>query len=104
MSGFLAAALQMTSTPDPDANLAAAEELIELATRRGAWKLVVNGRLHDRSPEGNKPLTDENSLWLSNVEEDPGESRNLRRLHPNIVDDLLTQLNRWSETLPKGGA
>ena len=36
MSGFLAAALQMTSTPDPDANLAAAEELIELAARRGA--------------------------------------------------------------------
>ncbi|MCX5967702.1 MAG: carbon-nitrogen hydrolase family protein [Cyanobacteria bacterium] len=36
MSSFLAAALQLTSTPDPDANFAAAEEQIELAARRGA--------------------------------------------------------------------
>ncbi len=36
MSSFLAAALQLTSTPDPEANLAAAEEQIELAVRRGA--------------------------------------------------------------------
>ena len=36
MSSFLAAAVQLTSTPDPDANLAAAEEQIELAARRGA--------------------------------------------------------------------
>ncbi|MFN9695644.1 MAG: nitrilase-related carbon-nitrogen hydrolase, partial [Synechococcaceae cyanobacterium] len=36
MSSFLAAALQLTSTPDPDLNLAAAEEQIELAARRGA--------------------------------------------------------------------
>ncbi len=32
----MAAALQLTSTPDPDANFAAAEEQIELAARRGA--------------------------------------------------------------------
>ncbi len=36
MSSFLAAALQLTSTQDPDANLAAAEEQIEIAARRGA--------------------------------------------------------------------
>jgi nitrilase len=36
VSSFLAAALQLTSTPDPEANFAAAEELIELAARRGA--------------------------------------------------------------------
>lgn len=36
MTSFLAAALQLTSGPDTDANFAAAEELIELATRRGA--------------------------------------------------------------------
>ncbi|MEI7665055.1 MAG: carbon-nitrogen hydrolase family protein [Synechococcaceae cyanobacterium ELA263] len=36
MSSFLAAALQLTSTPDPDANFAAAEEQIEMAARRGA--------------------------------------------------------------------
>ena len=36
VSSFLAAALQLTSTSDPDANFAAAEEQIELAARRGA--------------------------------------------------------------------
>ena len=72
----------------------------QLATRRGQWKLVVNGRLYDRSPEGAKPLTGEDAVWLSNVSEDPGETKNLRRLHPNVVDDLLTDLNRWYATLP----
>ncbi|WP_411875431.1 carbon-nitrogen hydrolase family protein [Vulcanococcus limneticus] len=36
MGSFLAAALQLTSGSDPDANFAAAEEQIELAARRGA--------------------------------------------------------------------
>ena len=36
MSSFLAAALQLTSTPDPDDNFLAAEEQIEIAARRGA--------------------------------------------------------------------
>ena len=36
MTSFLAAAIQLTSTPDPEFNFAAAEEQIELATRRGA--------------------------------------------------------------------
>ena len=36
MTSFLAAAIQLTSTADPDANFAAAEEQIDLAARRGA--------------------------------------------------------------------
>jgi deaminated glutathione amidase len=36
VGSFLAAAVQLTSTPDPDANFASAEEQIELAARRGA--------------------------------------------------------------------
>ncbi|MCY4332239.1 MAG: carbon-nitrogen hydrolase family protein [Cyanobacteria bacterium MAG CAR1_bin_15] len=36
MSSYLAAALQLTSTPDPDANLQIAEEQIDLAARQGA--------------------------------------------------------------------
>jgi len=36
VGSFLAAAVQLTSSSDPDANLAAAEEQIELAARRGA--------------------------------------------------------------------
>jgi arylsulfatase A-like enzyme len=73
----------------------------QLATRRGAWKLVVNGRLYDRRAEGNKPLEGEDAVWLSNLEDDPGETRNLRRLQPNLVDELLTDLHRWRDTQPK---
>ncbi len=36
MSDFLAAAIQLTSTSDVEANFSAAEEQIELASRRGA--------------------------------------------------------------------
>ena len=36
MSDFLAAALQLTSTSQPEVNFSAAEEQIELASRRGA--------------------------------------------------------------------
>ena len=36
MQPYLAAAIQMTSTPDLDKNLSEAEELVELAVRRGA--------------------------------------------------------------------
>ncbi len=36
MTDFLAAALQLTSTSDPEVNFASAEEQIELAARRGA--------------------------------------------------------------------
>ncbi len=73
----------------------------QLATRRGPWKLVVNGRLYDRRPDGNKPLEGEDAIWLSNLDDDPGETRNLRRTHANLVDELLTDLYRWRDTLPK---
>ena len=36
MSDFLAAALQLTSTSEPEVNFSAAEEQIEIAVRRGA--------------------------------------------------------------------
>ena len=36
MTSFLAAAIQLTSTADPECNFAAAEEQIDLAVRRGA--------------------------------------------------------------------
>jgi arylsulfatase A-like enzyme len=71
----------------------------QLAVRRGPWKLVINGRTFDRSPEGNKPLAGEDALFLSNVAEDPGESRNQRKVHPNLVDELATLAQKWKESL-----
>ena len=41
MSDFLAAALQLTSTTDPEINFAAAEEQIDLAARRGAELIAL---------------------------------------------------------------
>jgi len=32
---------------------------------------------------------------LSDLDEDPGEMTNLRRKHPEVVDDLSTSLQRW---------
>lgn len=67
----------------------------QLAIRKGKWKLVVNGVTHAGTPDGNKPLTGDDAIFLSNLEEDPGESRNLRHENAAVVDDLQTNLNRW---------
>lgn len=67
----------------------------QLAIRKGQWKLVLNGVVHDGTPEGEKPLTGEDAVFLSDVEKDPGESRNVRRQNPNVTDELQTLVNRW---------
>ncbi len=67
----------------------------QLAIRKGRWKLVINGIVHDGTPAGEKPLQGEDSIFLSDVVQDAGESRNLRRQHPEIVDELQTLLQKW---------
>lgn len=71
----------------------------QLAVRRGKWKLVVNGRTHEGRDDGSQPLIGEDALWLSDLEADPGESRNLRRENPKLVDELSTLATKWSESL-----
>ncbi len=67
----------------------------QLAIRKGKWKLVLNGIVHDGTPEGEKPLAGEDAVFLSDVEQDPGESRNLRRENPAVTDELQTLLSEW---------
>ncbi len=67
----------------------------QLAVRRGSWKLVKDGKTFDGAPRDAQPLTGDDALFLSNVDEDPGESRNLRRQHPELVDQLLTLAEKW---------
>ena len=67
----------------------------QLAVRKGKWKLVLNGIVHDSTPEGEKPLEGEDAVFLSDVEQDQGESRNLRRVHPNVTDELETLVHKW---------
>jgi arylsulfatase A-like enzyme len=73
----------------------------QLAVRRGSWKLVKNGRTFDGVPGGAKPLEGEDALFLSNVDEDPSESKNLRRQNPAQLDELLTMAEKWLNDVEK---
>jgi len=67
----------------------------QLAIRKGNWKLVLNGIVYDGTLAGERPLEGEDAVFLSNLDQDPGESRNLRREHPEIADELQTLLEKW---------
>lgn len=73
----------------------------QLAVRRGPWKLVINGKDFDRRPSGNQALTGADAMFLSNLDEDPAESRNLRSQNPTLVDELATLAAAWQASLPK---
>ena len=73
----------------------------QLAVRRGAWKLVRNGKTFDGTPQGSQPLPGDDALFLSNLEEDPGESRNLRHQNPALADELLTLAEKWLADVQK---
>jgi arylsulfatase A-like enzyme len=73
----------------------------QAAVRRGKWKLVENGFTADGSEDGRKPLAGDDALFLSDLEADPGESKNMRRMHPNLVDEMLTQLRQWQEEVKR---
>lgn len=71
----------------------------QMAVRRGKWKLVLNGRTYEGSPDGNKPLGGDDAQFLSDLENDPGETKNLRKLHPDVADELSTLLHTWKKSL-----
>jgi arylsulfatase A-like enzyme len=67
----------------------------QLAVRCGSWKLVKDGKTFDGGPSGAKALDGDDALFLSNVDEDPGESKNLRHRNPAMLDELLTMAEKW---------
>jgi arylsulfatase A-like enzyme len=71
----------------------------QTAVRRGRWKLVQNGKIFDGTADGGKPLAGDDALFLSNLEEDPGESRNLRHMHANVADELETMAEQWLKSV-----
>jgi arylsulfatase A-like enzyme len=71
----------------------------QLAVRRGKWKLVLNGIAYGRAPEDRKPLTGDDAIFLSDLDADPGETRNLRHQYPQIVDELSTMTYAWRKGL-----
>lgn len=68
----------------------------QLAVRRGPWKLVKDGKTFDGSETGNKALTGDDALFLSNLDDDPGEEVNLRHKYPRIADELTTAVAAWA--------
>ncbi len=73
----------------------------QLAVRRGKWKLVKDGFLATGGPDGNKKLEGDDALFLSNLEEDPGESRNRRHEQPAMADELASMAHHWLEEVSK---
>jgi arylsulfatase A-like enzyme len=73
----------------------------QLAIRQGKWKLVLNGVTHDGTADGNKPLTGDDAVFLSNLDEDPGESHNLRHQYPAVTDQLQTLVETWRKSVDK---
>jgi arylsulfatase A-like enzyme len=69
----------------------------QLAVRRDRWKLVEKGKDFDGTEKGNQPLQGEDALFLSNLEEDPGERRNRRRDQPALLDELSSLAHQWLE-------
>ena len=67
----------------------------QLAVRRGNWKLVKDGKTFDGTADGNKALTGDDALFLSNLDDDPGESKNLRHQYPAVADELDTLMAEW---------
>lgn len=65
----------------------------QTAMRSGKYKIVLNSRDFGRGEE--KPIP----LWLSNLEEDPGETKNLNSFDPVLADELATEAARWQRTL-----
>ena len=61
----------------------------QAVVREGNWKLLLSPRDHNR-PEGREPS---GKLFLANVAEDPGESKNLAKDHPEVVA-RLTRLKK----------
>lgn len=68
------------------------------AARKGKWKLL--GNPVDKSNKA--PLTDKDTLFLVDLEADPGEMTNLAAQYPDKVNELKAQFEAWlAETKAK---
>lgn len=68
------------------------------ATRSGKWKLL--GNPVDKSNKA--PLTEEDKLFLVDLEIDPGEMTNLAKDKPEQVRKLKAQYEKWLQTNKPG--
>ncbi len=66
----------------------------QTAVRHGRYKLVLNGVLVEGEPV-------QAPVFLSDLEEDPGETRNLAEELPELTKELTEKALRWREALEK---
>ena len=74
------------SRPPDRKNYYGFENLPDLAVRSGDWKLLCDY-------DGKRPE-------LFNMLKDPGESRNLAEIHPDLTRDLTQKVITWYESMP----
>ena len=67
------------------------------AVRRGRWKLVLNGMTADGPRAVETRLVGDDAVFLSDIVDDPAESRNLRQREPAVVEEFTAAIKRWSE-------
>ncbi len=65
--------------------------------REGNWKLLLNPRDHNR-PEGREPS---GKVFLADLAEDPGESKNLAKNNPDVVNRLSALRQSYLNGLKK---
>mgnify|MGYP005853421025 CR=1 FL=1 len=58
------------------------------AVRQGEWKLLENWR-------DGLAVPTEKGIWLSNLRQDPGETKNFAAEHPGLVRELKAKLDAW---------
>jgi len=62
------------------------------AVRNGDWKLLYNPPQFPGDPVPEK-------IWLSNLESDPGEKKNVASANPERVKDLMERLRAWEHSV-----
>jgi len=70
------------------------------AVRYDKWKMVCDGFINLRSARAPRPrASGQDAVFLSDIEADPGETTNLRKKHPQIVDKLMNMHKKWQASL-----
>jgi len=75
------------SRPPDRKNFYGFENLPDLAMRKRKWKLLCDY-------DGSRPE-------LYDIEKDPGETKNLADLNPELVDSMVQQVVSWWDSMPK---
>ncbi|MFH1615469.1 MAG: sulfatase-like hydrolase/transferase [Planctomycetota bacterium] len=78
-------------TPAPDRQIFW-EQANQTAVRRGPWKLVLNGQIVEDTPP-------QDSIHLSNLDEDMSEQVNLKDKYPQLTAELTNAANNWRKEM-----